>query len=88
MSYYEDSMQGLDQIFNALVAQQSNPAPVEVDEMQRSPNDIAKAMLSLTGTQLGQESNFATGLDAMAAANKAAGEKQKDTYGGAYNPGF
>jgi hypothetical protein len=32
---YQESMSGIDQLFNALVQQQQRPVQVEVDEMQR-----------------------------------------------------
>jgi hypothetical protein len=73
MSYYEESMAGLQQIMDALFGQAQQVAPIEVDELQMGQQQIAQALGA--GAPMGQDVN--TGVDAMQRAMRAAGTKEK-----------
>ena len=60
MSYYEESMDGLDQLFAALFQQSQQPARSEVDELQRAANGAGNINIEGNSSTL-----FPTGFDAM-----------------------
>ena len=72
---YDSSMAGLDQIFQAILAQQMEPSTVEVDEMgmggQGMAQDVESEEMTGSGTMM-------SGLDAMMQALEAAGTKPKN----------
>ena len=72
---YQDSMAGLDQIFEALFRQQQQPVSVEVDEMQQGQQGIEDEMRQIM--EMG-ESPFFTGIDAMNQVNSATAKKSEE----------
>jgi hypothetical protein len=69
-------------VFNALLSSQAQPQQIEVDEMQQSASQQQQQLADALMQQLGgNEVN--QGLEAMYAANKAAGMKDKEAGGGA-----
>lgn len=88
MSYYDEAVSGIQQLMDAFFNQQTKQAaPVEVDEMQMNQSQIADAFAGVDA----QGTNFTTGVDAMQAAMRAAGQKEKDIpkpYGGGTPRGF
>lgn len=77
---YEQSMAGLDQVFEALFAQQQQPVQIEVDEMQDQNaqggmNDLMQQLKAI-----GQDTS-ASSIDIMN-RNLATTEKEDDGGGG------
>jgi hypothetical protein len=72
---YQDSMAGLEQIFQAILAQQMQPTEVEVDEMRMDGNGMVQ---SVESEEMRMKPTGQAGLDAMMSALQAAGTKNKD----------
>jgi hypothetical protein len=68
MSYYEESVAGLQQIMDALVGQATNAAPIEVDEMQIGQQQIVDEMAEMQN--LGKNASL-QGLEAVKAFQPA-----------------
>ena len=68
---YQESMAGLDQIFDALFRQQQQPMSVEVDEMQQGNQSIESQMKKIMAMG---ENPFFTGMDAMDSIDAATSE--------------
>lgn len=62
---YQDSMAGLDQIFQALVQDQLTPTQVTVDEMDDTNSQEASMQMMLDQLMSGQNSASAARMNAM-----------------------
>ena len=70
MSYYEESMSGLDQIFDALMQNQSRQPDIMVDEMQMNDDQIAQSLMEKMGQGgvggVGQQPSWSLNQNAQA----------------------